>query len=414
MPVRRLISARRPSLIVNGLLGLAVLAAAAWGYLSFSESTPRATASVRTVPVVRGTVTASVTAAGNLASAVTAAPTFATSGIVTEIDVKVGDKVKKGAVLAKVDDAVARRQLTAARSNLTAARDALDRASDAGGSTASAQAQVTQAELDVETAQQAVDGTVLAAPMTGTVVAVNGTVGSSSGSSGSSSGGGSSGSSGSSSGGGSGSSGGGSSSGSSGGSGSSSGFIQIQDLTKLQVSAAFAEADATKLKPGMAATVTWNALPDATADAKVASIDPNATTSNGVVTYGVVLSLDQLPDGARPGQTVQVSVTVGTVDDAVAVNAVAVTGTGNRDTVTVLENGEQVSRPVQVGLEGDQLVEITSGLEVGDEVVLPTSTGTSGGTGGRNFPGGGGFSGGGLTGGGGPGGGGFSGGGRRG
>lgn len=411
MPVRRLITARRPSLIVNGLLGLAVLAAAAWGYFSFfASSTPTATASTRTVAVVRGTVTASVTASGSLASATTAAPTFATSGIVTEINVKVGDKVKKGAVLAKVDDTTARRQLTAARSNLAAAEDALDRAGAAGDSTTSAQAQVTEAELDVEEAQQAVDGTVLTAPMAGTVVAVNGSVGGSSGSSGGSSSGGSSGSSS----GGSGSSSGGSSGSSSGSSGSSSGFIQIQDLTELQVSAAFAEADATKLKPGLAATVTWNALPDATADAKVASIDPNATTSNGVVTYGVVLSLDQLPEDARPGQTVQVTVTVGTVEDAVAVNAVAVSGTGNRHTVTVLENGQQVSRQVQVGLEGDQLVEITSGLEVGDQVVLPTSSTSTNNTNSRNFPGGGGLTGGGLTGGGGPAGGGFSGGGRRG
>lgn len=427
MPVRRLFPAGRPPLIVNGLLGLAILAAAAWGYLTFSPAQQTATAGVRSIPVSRGTVTASVTAAGSVESAVTAAPSFATSGVVTEIDAKVGDLVKKGAVLAKVDDAAARRQLTAARSDLTAARDALDRASAAGGSTTAAQAQVIQAELDVETAQQTVDGTVLTAPLAGTVVAVNGAVSSSSGSSGS---GMSTGSSGSSSGGssGGGSSGGGSSGGGSSGGGlsgtgsagssgtgsnsggSSGGFIRIEDLTRLQVSAAFAEADATRLKPGLAATVSWNALPGTSVGGKVASIDPNATTTNGVVTYGVLISLDQVPDGARPGQTVQATVTVGTAEDVVVVNAVAVTGTGNRHTVTLLQDGRQVVRQVQVGLQGDQLDEITSGLQEGDQVVLPTGGTTSTGTtGGRNIPGGGGFPGAGA-----PGAGGLSGGGRRG
>jgi macrolide-specific efflux system membrane fusion protein len=420
MRVRRLIPARRPSLVVNGVLGLAVLAAAAWGYLSFSQPPPSATAGARSIPVIRATVTASASAAGSVSSAVTATPSFATAGVVNEIDVKVGDPVKKGAVLAKVDDTVARRQLAAARSNLSAARDALDRAAAAGGSTSSAQAQVTQAESDLATAQEAVDGTVLTSPIAGTVVAVNGTVGSSSGagSSGSSgngsSGNGSSGSSGNGSSG-SGSSGSGSSGngpagggstagGSSSSAGSAAGFVRIEDLTRLQATTAFAEADATRLKPGLAATISWNALPGTTVAAKVASIDPSATSTNGVVTYGVVLTLDQVPEGARAGQTVQARVTVGAIQDVVAVNAAAVSGTGNRHTVTVLQDGRQVVRQVQVGLQGDQLYEIRSGLDVGDQVVLPTGgTGTTGTTGGgRNFPGGGGL----------PGGGGFTGGGR--
>ncbi len=126
----------------------------------------------------------------------------------------------------------------------------------------------------MDEAAAGVTGTTLTAPMAGTVTAVNGTIGSSSGgtsSGGSSSGGSASG--GSSSGGGSSTGGGGqsgqsgqgsgssgSSSSSSGSGSSSSGFIDISDLSKLEVSAAFAEADATKLKAGQTATVTWNAL----------------------------------------------------------------------------------------------------------------------------------------------------------
>ncbi|BCJ60700.1 hypothetical protein Jiend_41220 [Micromonospora endophytica] len=157
--------------------------------------------------------------------------------------------------------------------------------------------------------------------------------------------------------------------------------------------------------------MTWNALADATATATLTSIDPNATSSNNVVTYGVVFSLDSLPEGVRSGQTVEVSVEVGRAEDVTYVNSAALTSVGNRHTVTVLENGQQVTRAVEVGLTGDQAVEITSGLTVGEQVVINTSTtGGSGSQSGGGFPGGGGP--GGTTGGGFPGGGSGPGGGR--
>jgi macrolide-specific efflux system membrane fusion protein len=389
--------------LVNAVLGVAIAGGAVWAYATFVKPESSAAAGsggARTVAAAQGRVTATVTAAGTVQSGSTASAAFTTAGTVTEIRVKVGAVVAKGAVLAKVDATASKRQLTAAEANLDAANAALDRADAAGGDTSDAEAQVTSAKLAVEQAQDAVDGTVLKAPMAGTVVAVNGSVGGSSGGSssgGSCSGGGSSG--GASSGGG--SSSGGSSSGGSSGS-SSGGFVQLADLSKLEVSASVAEADATKLKVGQAATVTWNALPGATATAKLASVDPNATSSNNVVTYGVLFGLDALPEGVRAGQTVNVSVTVGEVDGVVYVNPAALTTVGNRHTVTVLENGQQVARPVEVGLTGDQAVEITSGLQAGEQVVLKTTstgTGTTGGRPGGGFPGGGGFpAGGGLGG----------------
>jgi macrolide-specific efflux system membrane fusion protein len=248
-----------------------------------------------------------------------------------------------------------------------------------------------------------VDGCTLKAPMAGTVTALNGTLGSSSSGTGSSSsssssssrsgsgsGSGSTGSSGS------GSSGSGSSSSSS-SSSASSGFIDIDDLTKLEVTAAFAEADATKLKEKQAATVTWNALSNTSEPAKVSAIDPSATTSNNVVTYGVTLSLDKIPAGAKVGQTVSVAVTTGTVQNALVVNSAAITSVGNRHTVTVVSNGQQQIRPVEIGLVGDTGTQITSGLQANELVLINTaSTGTGstgGGFGGLGGAGGAGFGG---------------------
>jgi macrolide-specific efflux system membrane fusion protein len=386
---------RHPSLVVNAVIGVVLVAGAYTVYETFSgtdDGATAATASERTVTVQQGTVTKTATADGTLESASTASATFETSGTVTSISVKVGDKVKKGQVLAKVDPAAAQRSLDAAEADLDAAQDALDRAEDAGSDTSDAENQVTEANLAVDEAEAAVEGTTLTAPMAGTVTAVNGTLGgSASGSSSSSSG---------SSGGG--STGGGSSSGST--SSSSSGFVEIADLTKMQVSAGFAEADATSLKDGQVATVTWNALSGTSQSAKVAAIDPSATTSNSVVTYGVTLTLDKVPTGAKVGQTVSVSVTTGSKENVVMVNAAAITTVGSRHTVTVVAGGVQENRSVEIGLEGDSATEVTSGLTAGEQVVVKTtstSTGSGIQPGGGGFPGGGTGFGGGLTGGGG-------------
>jgi macrolide-specific efflux system membrane fusion protein len=77
-----------------------------------------------------------------------------------------------------------------------------------------------------------------------------------------------------------------------------------------------------------------------------------------------------------------------------------------------LGGGRTETRAVQVGVQGDQFVEITDGLNVGDQVAISTQEGTNTTTNNRgNLPGGG-FGGGGFGGGGGGGGGGGTNGGR--
>ncbi|MCM4079658.1 efflux RND transporter periplasmic adaptor subunit [Paractinoplanes hotanensis] len=387
MPAR--LTLRRPAVAVNTALGVVLLAGGFWAYRTLAgDDTPAAAASTRTVAVQEGTVTRTVTADGTVESAATATASFATGGTVTSISVRVGQKVAKGQVLAKVDPADAQRSLDAANADLDAARDAVDRAEDAGSDTSNADNEVEQAELAVDEAEAVVDGTVLTAPMAGTVTAVNGTLGSSSG-------GGSSGSS-------------GQASAAQQESSSSTGFIELQDLTKMQVTAAFAEADATMLKEKQPATITWNALDGTSATGRVSAIDPSATTANDVVTYGVTLSLDKVPAGVKAGQTVSVAVTTGSVRNVLMVSSSAITTVGNRHSVTVLNGAAEEVRPVEIGLEGDSATQITSGVSAGERVVLRATSTTTGETGTRGgFPGGGtgGFPGGGtggLPGGGGP------------
>jgi macrolide-specific efflux system membrane fusion protein len=211
---------------------------------------------------------------------------------------------------------------------------------------------------------------VIKAPFSGTVTAVSGTVGGSS----SGSGGGSSGASS-----GTGSSGGGSassgssatsSSGTSSTSSGSGGFIELADLSKLQIQGNFTESDTTKIKAGQAATASFDALTGVTAPGRVTAIGVSPTTSNNVVQYSVTVALGTKPSGVRLGQTATVEVTVARASDVLYVPTAAVRTAGGQSTVTVQQNGSQVVKTVETGVRGDQGTEITSGLNEGDRVVI--------------------------------------------
>lgn len=404
---------------------MVALLAAGWGAYKFiwPSSNTAAPTNLRTYPVQRGSVVDTVSASATVQSSYTASADFGTSGTITAINVKVGDHVAKGQALAKLDDTQARLQLTAAKSTLAAAQDNLANA-EATAATATAtptnqqggggqnsqqnaqqsvkqlQAQVDQDKASVNTAQQAVDNTTLVSPGDGTVTAVNGVVGQRAGSSSGSSGGSGSGGSG------------GSGSSSSSSSSSSSGFIVITNLGGLQVRANLAEIDVAKVKAGQDATVTLNAMPDQPQPAKVASVDLTATNgSNNVVTYGVTLTLNQAPEGLRQGQSASVSITVAQADDVLVIPSAAMQTLGDAHTVNVEVNGQSVRRNIEIGVRSESVVQVTSGLAEGDQVVLATTTpptaatgqngrGGFGGGGGGGFGGGGGGFGGGGGGGG--------------
>lgn len=427
---------------VNVALVAIVLVIAVTAYFLFFKKDPPAAGATRpTVAVQRGEVTASVSSSGTLQSSQTASPQFETSGTVTQVLVKVGQVVAKGAAIAKVDPSAAERQLriaqqnqiasansvTAAEETLNDAQDALEEAeeasasptptptngqqqtqqsqgqgqsqspevavSNAEASLAKAKADKEQADQNVEAAQAAVDATTLKAPIAGTITAVNGSVGSVAGGSGSSS------SSGSGTGGQGSTSGQGSASSSGTSTTSGTGFVDIADLKALQVVAAFAEADAIKIKAGQAATVTLNAEPGTTLTASLATVSPTPTTTNGVVSYSATFSLAKLPANARIGQTANVTVQTAKAANALYVPSTAIATSGTTSTVTMADGSG--TREVQVGVRGDSYTQITSGLNEGDQIEL--LQGAIGGTGTQNGqnrqgqqPGGGQFPGGGL------------------
>jgi len=236
---------------------------------------------------------------------------------------------------------------------------------------AAAQAALAQAQTQVLSATQTLGWTTLVAPADGVITAINGIVGQSvsgggvSTSSGTTTSGSGSGSSG---------SGSGSSSSSSSSSGSSSAFMTITNIDALSVKAGFAETDATKLQVGQPVAVSFSALPSVQAAGVLTSVDVSSTLVSNVVTYFATTTLTQVPAGVKPGMTASVTVTVNRREGVLNLPSSAVRGTGTTGTVSVMSGKVQTTKTVGVGLRGDTTTEITSGLNAGDTVVLPSGT----------------------------------------
>lgn len=458
-------------------LALVAIAIAALGGGSSTSSA----ASKRTATVGRGVVQSTVSGNGTLEPAQKVELSFGASGEVTAIDVKAGEKVKKGQVLARVDSSSARATLASAEAALVEAEESVEAAGEAeaeevayeGGahavlvdltttesspapaeataapeevpaeepaagvessareevekakeearkareeakrakeearraaaatpkegesapasgespatgesptsaesatsvespssgsaaagsatvSLATAEANLREAELSVESARQEVRETTLRAPISGTIAEVSGSVGESV--SGGSSGGGTSESVSP-----------GATGGESSGSASGSAFIVLAQLHRLKMEVSFSEADIGKVRKGQAATVAIDSMEGTELAGEVTKVSVLPTETGSVVEYPATILLAQSAKGVRAGMSASAEVVVEQVKNAVTVSTEAVSG----NSVTVEEDGKDVTKSVKTGLEGDETTEIISGLEVGQTVVLPEAT----------------------------------------
>ena len=270
--------------------------------------------------------------------------------------------------------------------------------SAAGGSSISlptAEANLLSAELSVKSARQEVRETTLRAPISGTIAQVSGSVGETV-SGGSSSGGDSE----------------GSALGATGeesGGGTSEAFIVLAQLHRLKMEVSFSEADIGKVREGQTATVAIDSMEGTELAGKVTklSVLPSEGSSS-VVEYPATILLTQSAKGLRAGMSASAEVVVEQVKNALTVPSEAISQAAGGKSVTVEEDGKEVTKTVTTGLVGDETTEVMSGVKAGQTLVLPEVTvasasteGTAGGTEEKSAAGGGTFAfpGGGGTGG---------------
>ncbi|WP_432926661.1 efflux RND transporter periplasmic adaptor subunit [Microbispora sp. CA-135349] len=109
-----------------GGLALAGIVIASVAVISASGGDTSAADRIALASVRRGTVTSYVSAAGNTVDTGVRDLTFAAEGTVEKVYVKVGQKVRRGKVLARIDDTIARENYEAAKAALAAAQETLD------------------------------------------------------------------------------------------------------------------------------------------------------------------------------------------------------------------------------------------------------------------------------------------------
>jgi membrane fusion protein, macrolide-specific efflux system len=401
-----------------------VLIAAAVGltvWQTSGSSTPTGL-SVKTVTATAttGTIQQTVASSGTLEPASQANENFAVSGTVTAVDVKAGQTVTAGQVLATVDTTALSEDVSAAQAQVTAAEDKLssDQSSGAAASSVdSDEASVTSAESSLSTAQTNLNDASLTSTIAGTVASVDLTTGQQVTGTGSGSGG--TGATGSTA----------AASAATGDTGSdstgssSSGQIVVIGTDSYIVNTTVDDTEIGEIAVGDQVDITPSG--DTTpVYGTVGSISLIGTESDDVTTFPVVIDVTGNQTGLYAGATADTSIIVKQLNDVVEVPTAAISyGTNGQATVTKVVNGNHVVTDVTVGAAENDETQITSGVKSGDKVLEKEVTfkapgglggilggGTTGRTGaggfGGRFSGGGagGFTGGGaggLTGGGG-------------
>ena len=397
------------------LIGL-LLAAGAGGYFYFHHGGSEKL-SFTTVAVMRGELTATVTATGILNPVVNVTVGSQVSGRISKLYVDYNSPVTKGEVLAEIDPSTyqaaieqARADLANAQANLELQQAQFNRSAElftnkliSGSDYDIAQATLHEAEAMVKIKQASLSNSQvnlnyckIVSPVDGVVISraveLGQTVASSF---------------------------------------NTPTIFQIaNDLTKMQIDSNVAEADIGGVVEGQTVDFTVDAYPTRTFHGAVAQVRNSPITVNNVVTYDTVISVTNADYKLKPGMTANVSVIVAQREDALRIsnvalrfrppeNAVVLTnvvasdagtnevaggkgqhknkgGRGVR-TVYVLvgdDNAPQLKPlPVKTGITDGIFTELVDGLKEGDKIVsgvvqtdAQNSTSTS-----SPFGGGGGF-----------------------
>ncbi len=168
-------------------------------------------------------------------------------------------------------------------------------------------------------------------------------------------------------------------------------FTIAQDLTKMQINATVDESDIAKVREGGNATFSVDAYPDQTFPAVVTQVRNAATTTSNVVTYSVILAVDNKDQRLRPGMTANVTFVTAQRSGVVKMPTAALRYRPSaaqkqtppklepgRKHVYVLRDGKPTPVIVTLGIGNDKETEVTSGLSQGDLLVLGEDSGASG------------------------------------
>lgn len=149
--------------------------------------------------------------------------------------------------------------------------------------------------------------------------------------------------------------------------------VSMVGTQSYEVEAEVPEADITKVLVGQAVTTTLDAYGDDVQFAgSVTAKDPAETRIQDAIYYKIHVQIDPAGKEVKPGMTANVTVNTGGATGVLIMPLRAVrTAADGTKTVRVLVNGQPQDRTVTIGLKGDDgLVEVTSGVKEGEQVIV--------------------------------------------
>ncbi len=369
--------------IVIAVLLIAVMAVGIFFYVHKDGKK----AAYKTEKVSRGEIKSVVTATGTVNAVTTVSVGTQVSGTIKKLFVDFNALVKKGQLLAQIDPSTFQGQVDQARANLLSAQANMEKAvvnvtdarrtyernrdlfaqnfiakseldtAETNLHSAEAQrkvnqAQIEQAKASLKIAETNLQYTNIISPVNGTVISRNVDVGQTVAASFQ----------------------------------TPTLFSIAQDLTKMQINTSVDEADIGRVHTGQDVSFTVDAYPDTVFAGKVSEVRNAPTTVSNVVTYDVIINVDNPQLKLKPGMTANVSITVETRHDVLRVPnaalrfkpAMATDKSESREEkqrmkgtkVWILE--QEKPRPVQVtiGISDGNYTEIISGqLEAGQDII---------------------------------------------
>lgn len=184
-------------------------------------------------------------------------------------------------------------------------------------------------------------------------------------------------------------------------------FTIAQDLTKMQIEVSVDEADISRIKMDQSATFTVDSYPEQSFKGKVVQIRSAPVVTQNVVTYVVVVNVDNSDLRLKPGMTANVSIEVARKDNVLKLSPAALrfkpragksaegadkrpAGAPQREgggkpggrkgaagqQVYVLKEGKPAPVPVKTGISGNGAIELVEApLREGDEVITEQTGG---------------------------------------
>ena len=326
-----------------GLLIVAVITGGLYSY--YGQNKAKATAaSVKTVAVERGSITAVVAATGTIKPVNMIDISSKITGLIKEMRVQENEVVKAGQVLVVLDDTRLQTQVSQTKERLNNAAANYERNAKLKDIGAVSDQQMDTSRLDYNLARAAFDDavsqlseTVITSPIEGVVVGkpipAGQTVAQ--------------------------------------GISNPMVILTVADMSKMQIETQVDESDIGKISVGQKAVFTFDAYPGRSFSGVVSRVSQKASISQNVVYYGVVI--DVLSDSSllKPSMTARVSISIGENQNVLTLPLAALKTQNNQQYVVVMHSGGKTENvPVTTGLSSEDRIEITSGLSENDQVVL--------------------------------------------